>query len=135
MKIRNPFKDNWGRWKDDISIKEKFIWNLVSVMVGMAFGLALANFIFQRNEKTNSTITIEMKIGILILSFVFTLGIMYGAINMFIKFGLFRNPFKDKWGRWKDDVSRKEQIIWNFFIIMGGLILVNILREFISNNI
>ena len=76
-----------------------------------------------------------MKIGILILSFVFTLGIMYGAINMFIKLGLFRNPFKDKWGRWKDDVSRKEQIIWNFFIIMGGLILVNILREFISNNI
>jgi hypothetical protein len=54
---------------------------------------------------------------------------------MFIKFGLFRNPFKDKWGRWKDDVSRKEQIIWNFFIIMGGLILANILREFISNNI
>jgi len=86
-------------------------------------------------EKTNTTITIEMKIGILILSFVFTLGILYGAINMFIKFGLFRNPFKDKWGRWKDDVSRKEQIIWNFFIIMGGLILVNILREFISNNI
>ena len=46
MKIRNPFKDNWGRWKDDISMKEKFIWNLVSVMVGMAFGMALANFIF-----------------------------------------------------------------------------------------
>ena len=69
-----------------------------------------------------------MKICILILSFVLTLGIMYGAINMFIKFGLFRNPFKDKWGRWKDDVSRKEQIIWNFFIIMGGLILVNILK-------
>ena len=76
-----------------------------------------------------------MKIGILILSFVLTLGIMFGAINMVFKFGLFRNPFKDKWGRWKDDVSRKEQFIWNFFIIMGGLILVNILREFISNNI
>ena len=76
-----------------------------------------------------------MKIGIFILLVVFTVGIMYGAIIMFIKFGLFRNPFKDKWGRWKDDVSRKEQIIWNFFIIMGGLILVNILREFISNNI
>ena len=76
-----------------------------------------------------------MKIGIIILSFVFTVGIIYGASIMFIKFGLFRNPFKDKWGRWKDDVSRKEQIIWNFFIIMGGLILVNILREFISNNI
>ena len=76
-----------------------------------------------------------MKIGILILSVVFTFGILYGAIIMFIKFGPFRNPFKDKWGRWKDDVSRKEQIIWNFFIIMGGLILVNILREFISNNI
>ena len=76
-----------------------------------------------------------MKIGIFILSVVFTVGIMYGAIIMFIKFGLFRNPFKDKWGRYKDDVSKKEQIIWNFFIIMGGLILVNILQEFISNYI
>ena len=73
-----------------------------------------------------------MKIGILILSFVFTLGIMYGAINMFIKFGLFRNPFKDKWGRWKDDVSRKEQIIWNLFIITGGMLLVIISREFFN---
>ena len=76
-----------------------------------------------------------MKIGIFVLSVVFTVGIMYGAIIMFIKFGLFRNPFKDKWGRYKDDVSKKEQIIWNFFIIMGGLILVNILQEFISNYI
>ena len=59
-----------------------------------------------------------MKIGIFILSAVFTVGIMYGAIIMFIKFGLFRNPFKDKWGRWKDDVSRKEQFIWNFFIVI-----------------
>ena len=74
-----------------------------------------------------------MKIGILILSFVFTLGIMYGAINMFIKFGLFRNPFKDKWGRWKDDVSRKEQIIWNLLIIVGGMLLVIISRDFIFN--
>jgi hypothetical protein len=74
-----------------------------------------------------------MKIGILILSFVLTLGIMFGAINMVFKFGLFRNPFKDKWGRWKDDVSRKEQIIWNFFIIVGGMLLANILRDFIFN--
>jgi len=77
-----------------------------------------------------------MKIGIIILSVVFAFGIMYGAGIMAIKFGLFRNPFKDKWwGRWKDDVTRKEQIIWNFFIIVGGTILYNILREFISNNI
>ena len=62
-----------------------------------------------------------MKIGIFILSVVFTFGILYGAIIMFIKFGPFRNPFKDKWGRWKDDISRKEQIIWNFFLIMGAL--------------
>ena len=68
-----------------------------------------------------------MKIGIFILSVVVTVGIMYGAIMMFIKFGLFRNPFKDKWGRWKDDVSRKEQFIWNFFMVMGGLLLGNIL--------
>tara|TARA_E500000178_G_scaffold336941_1_gene375536 strand:+ start:757 stop:984 length:228 start_codon:yes stop_codon:yes gene_type:complete len=75
-----------------------------------------------------------MKIGIFILSVVFTFGILYGAIIMFIKFGPFRNPFKDKWGRWKDDVSRKEQIIWNFLIIGSGILLVNMLRVFIFNN-
>ena len=75
-----------------------------------------------------------MKIGIFILLFVFTLGIMYGTIIMVIKFGLFRNPFKDKWGGWKDDVSRKEQIIWNFLIIGSGILLVNMLRVFIFNN-
>ena len=74
-----------------------------------------------------------MKIGIFILSVVFTIGIMYGVIIMFIKFGLFRNPFKDKWGRWKDDVSRKEQFIWNFFIVIGGLLLGNLLSYFIFN--
>ena len=74
-----------------------------------------------------------MKIGIFILSVVVTVGIMYGAIMMFIKFGLFRNPFKDKWGRWKDDISRKEQIIWNFFIIAGGILLANILAPFFFN--
>ena len=62
-----------------------------------------------------------MKIGIFILCVVFTVGLIVGAIIMAIKFGLFRYPFKDKWGRWKDDISRKEQIIWNFFIIMGAL--------------
>ncbi len=76
-----------------------------------------------------------MKIGIIILSVVFAFGIIYGASIIVIKYGLFRNPFKDKWGRWKDDVSRKEQIIWNFFIIVGGTILYNIFREFISNSI
>ena len=74
-----------------------------------------------------------MKIGIFILSVVVTVGIMYGAIMMFIKFGLFRNPFKDKWGRWKDDVSRKEQFIWNFFIVIGGLLLGKILGNFFFN--
>ena len=74
-----------------------------------------------------------MKIGILILWIVFTVGLTYCAIIMAIKYGPFRNPFKDKWGRWKDDVSRKEQIIWNFFIIVGGMLLANILREFIFN--
>ena len=74
-----------------------------------------------------------MKIGIIILSVVFAFGIICGASIMVIKYGLFRNPFKDKWGRWKDDVSRKEQIIWNFLIIGGGMLLANILRVFIFN--
>ena len=43
-----------------------------------------------------------MKIGIIILSVVFAVGIMYGISIMFIKFGLFRNPFKDNWGRITD---------------------------------
>ena len=76
-----------------------------------------------------------MKIGIIILLGIFSVSIMYGTIIIVIKLSLFRNPFKDKWGRWKDDVSRKEQIIWNFFILAGTAILYNILREFISNNI
>ena len=74
-----------------------------------------------------------MKIGIFILSVVFTVGLIVGAIIMAIKYGLFRNPFKDKWGRWKDDVSRKEQIIWNLFIIIGGMLLGNLLSYFIFN--
>ena len=62
-----------------------------------------------------------MKISVFILCVVFTVGLIVGAIIMAIKYGLFRNPFKDKWGRWKDDISRKEQIIWNFFLITGAL--------------
>tara|TARA_Y100000748_G_C15362536_1_gene436368 strand:+ start:360 stop:500 length:141 start_codon:yes stop_codon:yes gene_type:complete len=46
MKIRNPFKDCLGRWKDDATMTEKIVWRWVSVMVGMAVGMALANFIF-----------------------------------------------------------------------------------------
>ena len=74
-----------------------------------------------------------MNIGIFILLVVFTVGLIVGVIIMAIKYGLFRNPFKDKWGRWKDDVSRKEQFIWNFFIIMGGLLLAKILGDFFFN--
>ena len=72
-----------------------------------------------------------MKIGILIWV-LYTVGLTVGAI-IAIKYGLFSNPFKDKWGRWKDDISRKEQIIWNFFIITGGILLANILAPFFFN--
>jgi len=71
-----------------------------------------------------------MKIGIFIFWVVFTVGLIVGAIIMAIKYGLFINPFKDKWGRWKDDVSRKEKIIWNFFIIVGGMLLANYIKGF-----
>ena len=70
---------------------------------------------------------------LLLIPLVFAFGIIYGASIMVIKYGLFRNPFKDKWGRWKDDVSRKEQFIWNLFIVAGGILLANILRYFIFN--
>lgn len=74
-----------------------------------------------------------MKTGIFILLVVVTVGLIVGVIIMAIKFGLFRNPFKDKWGRWKDDVSRKEQFIWNFLFVIGGLLLGNLLSYFIFN--
>ena len=74
-----------------------------------------------------------MKIVIFILWVVFTVGLIVGAIIMAINYGLFRNPFKDKWGRWKDDVSRKEQIIWNLFFIAGGILLGNILGPIFFN--
>ena len=87
----------------------------------------------RKNEKANSTITIEMKIGVFILWVFFTVVLTYAAAYMAIKCTPFRNPFKDKWGSWKDDVSRKEQIIWNFFIIVGGSLFANILRDIIFN--
>ena len=37
---------------------------------------------------------------------------MISPIIMAINYGLFRNPFKDKRGRWKDDVSRKVQYLF-----------------------
>ena len=76
-----------------------------------------------------------MKISVFILCVVFTVGLIVGAIIMAIKYGLFRNPFKDKWGRWKDDISRKEQIIWNFFLIMGRWLFFIISRDIFSTTI
>ena len=35
MKIRNPFKDNFLRWKDDTSNKEKFIWSMIIASIGI----------------------------------------------------------------------------------------------------
>lgn len=35
MRIRNPFKDKWGNFKDDVTPKEKNIWIFGSVIFGM----------------------------------------------------------------------------------------------------
>ena len=35
MKIRNPFKDKWLRWRDDITQGEKFFWGGISASIGM----------------------------------------------------------------------------------------------------
>lgn len=39
MKIRNPFKDKWLRWKDDASIKERLIWSSICSFGGLALGI------------------------------------------------------------------------------------------------
>ena len=36
MKIRNPFKDYLGRWKDNASKTEKFCWSVFLAFLGMS---------------------------------------------------------------------------------------------------
>ena len=38
MKIRNPFKDYLGRFKDDATKTEKTVWTLVLIYFGYALG-------------------------------------------------------------------------------------------------
>tara|TARA_B100000989_G_scaffold263788_1_gene215862 strand:- start:121 stop:273 length:153 start_codon:yes stop_codon:yes gene_type:complete len=47
MKIRNPFKDYKGRWKDDATKTEKFVWTLFFVYFGYALGLVLWSIFFK----------------------------------------------------------------------------------------
>ena len=49
MKIRNPFKDYLGRWKDDATMTEKNVWTLVAISFGFALGkagISLFEYIF-----------------------------------------------------------------------------------------
>ena len=47
MKIRNPFKDYKGRWKDDATKTEKTVWTLVLIYFGYALGLVLWSIFFK----------------------------------------------------------------------------------------
>ena len=50
MKIRNPFKDYLGRWKDDATMTEKNVWTLVAISFGFALGkpgIALITFLYR----------------------------------------------------------------------------------------
>jgi|SaaInlStandDraft_1057018.scaffolds.fasta_scaffold03162_8 hypothetical protein len=45
-----------------------------------------------------------------------------------------RNPFKDKWGRWRDDITSKEKTIWLFIFGAGGMLsakLINWIKDLI----
>ena len=33
-----------------------------------------------------------------------------------------RNPFNDKWGSWRDDISSKEKAFWTFITVVGGML-------------
>jgi hypothetical protein len=37
MKIRNPFKNYLGHWKDDVSTKEKIIWSFLIIVSSIIF--------------------------------------------------------------------------------------------------
>ena len=47
MKIRNPFKDYLGRWKDDATKTEKTVWTLVLIYFGYALGPVLFEYIIK----------------------------------------------------------------------------------------
>ena len=70
-----------------------------------------------------------MKTGIFILLVVFTVGLIVGAIIMAIKFGLFRNPFKDKWEDGKM-MSQRRTIYLEFFSSSGWFTIRKNIREF-----
>ena len=38
MKLRNPFKNKWGQWKDDVTLTEKLIWSIFIVSIGLFIG-------------------------------------------------------------------------------------------------
>ena len=46
MKIRNPFKDYLGRFKDDATKTEKTVWTLLLIYFGFALGQVLVKYIF-----------------------------------------------------------------------------------------
>ena len=47
MKIRNPFKDYLGRFKDDATKTEKTVWTLVLIYFGYALGHILVSLILE----------------------------------------------------------------------------------------
>lgn len=45
VKIRNPFRDKWLRWKDDATLKEKLIWTVPLVLFGNLTGYLIVKLI------------------------------------------------------------------------------------------
>ena len=43
MKFRNPY-GKWGKWRDDITPREKIVWSVVSVIIGVTLGMILNRF-------------------------------------------------------------------------------------------
>ena len=43
MKIRNPY-GKWGKWRDDITLSEKIVWSIVSVIIRVTLGMILNRF-------------------------------------------------------------------------------------------
>ena len=40
MKIRTPL-GKWGKWRDDITPREKIAWSFISAVIGMTSGLLI----------------------------------------------------------------------------------------------
>ena len=42
---------------------------------------------------------------------------------------VFRNPFKNMWGQWKDDATLAEKCFWSFISVASGMTIAKLIAN------